>query len=112
MTVAATGDYSVVVELGLDNGIKATADKSEDRLLGDLVTGSDAERAENTLAVVSLNRNEALLGLMNVLLAVKASGLDGKQVCGLDEAAVGIIVAAAFKATSSLFLLNIATAYA
>ena len=56
MAVCAIGDGGRITELGLDDGGEATANQTQDALAHVLLTDTDAQTAQDALALVALEK--------------------------------------------------------
>ena len=76
VAVGAAGDSLFGTELGLDDGGETTANQTQQALLGNFLTGTDAQTAQDALAVVALDGHQLGLAGGLALLAGKAAGVD------------------------------------
>ena len=85
------------IKLRLDNRCKSSAHKAENTLADLLVTYTDAEVTENTLVLISFDRNELLLLGTVVLFTEEAFGLNVILICVSDQLTFMEVVTAALK---------------
>ena len=84
MAVFTGGDDSRVVEFGLDDGVEASADETEDALLRLILAHSHAQTAQDTLALVALDGDEPRFPEAGVMLALEPFAVDTVGVRVLD----------------------------
>ena len=98
----AAGDGLGIVELGLDDSLEATVHQTQDALTGNLTADTDTLVAQDALALVTLDGNQALLLVAGVLGTSQTGRIDGLSVGVVDQSALLVVMAAALQAAGSL----------
>ena len=92
VAVDAVGDGGRIPELGLDHGGEAAANQTQDALLGDFLTDTDAQTAQDALALVALDADHIGLGGGGTLGTCEAVGVDLIQVGVVHQTALVEVV--------------------
>ena len=88
MAVGTAGNPGGIHELGLDDGGKATANQTQQALADFFTAGTDAQVAQDALALVTLDGDQTLLSEALMLVAEQTLGLDRLLVGVADQLAV------------------------